>query len=326
MSWSGRNVLITGGLGFLGSNLAHALLEKGARITCVDALLPDYGGNEHNVSTIRERIEVQYADIRDRFAMNQLVKGRDVIFHIAAQSSHLDSMVDPYFDVDVNLNGTLSLLEAVRRHNRSAYLIYAGSRAQYGKIHSARVAETDLPNPMDIYGVNKLAAEYYIHLYARVHGFQATSLRLTNIYGPRHQMKNAKYGILNWFVRLALDDQTISVFGDGSQLRDYLYVEDAVQAFLLAAERAPGSDPILNVGGNEPVKFADMTRLIVEIAGRGRIQFVEWPKDRKDIETGDFATDSTRIRNALGWRPTVSLDDGIRRTIEFYRKNKTNYW
>lgn len=324
--YRGRRVLITGGLGFLGSNLCLSLVEQGAHVTVTDALLPGYGGNLHNIEPVRSAVNLQFADVRDRHAMNQVVQGQDVIFHIAAQTSHVDSMVDPYLDVDINLNGTLNLLEAIRHHAPHARFVYAGTRAQYGKMRSSQVVEEDLPNPTDIYGVNKLAGEYYAMLYSRIYGFPAASLRMTNAYGPRHQMRSAKYGILNWFVRLALEDRVIPIYGDGAQLRDYLYVGDAVGAFLAAGAGNHAAQSIYNVGGNPPVRFVDMARRVVELAGSGRIEFQEWPQDRKAIESGDFATDVSRIRRELGWSPTVPFDEGLRSTIEFYRANKSAYW
>lgn len=326
MSYKRRKVLITGGLGFLGSNLAHALLREGAEVTCMDALLPAYGGNPFNVDSIREDIRIEIADIRDKGAVARLAAGQDVVFHIAAQTSHVDSMADPFLDVDINLNGTLNILETLKQSNRDARIVYAGTRAQYGKMQSDRVTETDLPNPTDVYGVNKLAAEYHMMIYSRIYGMPAVSLRMTNAYGPRHQMKSAKYGILNWFIRLALDDAALPVYGDGRQLRDYLYVDDAVRGLLLAGRPGSSAGGVLNLGGNQPVSFVDMVRAVARIAGSGRIEFVEWPRDRQAIETGDFATDPSRILSVLGWKPETDLETGLNRTIEFYREHKSHYW
>ncbi len=324
--YRGRRVLVTGGLGFLGSNLAQALVELGAKPTLYDAMLPLYGGNRFNVSGIEDRVEVVVADIRDSGRLAESVSGKDVIFNIAAQTSHVDSMTDPRTDADMNCLGQINLLEAVRRNAPGARVVYAGSRAQFGRPEKVPVTEDTRGRPTDIYSVNKVAGEGYHFVYASAFGLKFSSLRISNAYGPRHQMKHGKYGILNWFIRVALDGGVIKVFGDGSQTRDYHFVDDVTRAFLLAGMRDEALGEAFNLGGPAPAKFVDIVKLIVEAAGSGGYEHVPWPDDRKAIEVGDFSADWSKIRNRLGWIPRTRLEDGIRATVEFYRKHRAEYW
>lgn len=324
--YAGRRVLITGGLGFLGSNLAHALVQLGARVLLVDPLLPLYGGNRFNVAGIEDNVTINIADIRDEGAMNELVRGQEVIFHIGNQTSHIDSMIDPFLDIDINCRGNMVFLEAVRHHAPEAKVVYAGTRAQYGRLEYVPVDEKHPSHPTDIYGANKHAAEQYMFIYGRAYGMRVTSLRINNTYGPRHQMRHGKYGILNWFIRLAMDGKTIQVYGDGQQLRDYNYVDDVIDAFLRTGASDAANGEAYNLGSNEHIRFIDLVRKVIAAAGSGGLEQVDWPQDRKVIESGDYAANTAKIEAALGWRPTVSLDEGLARTVAFYHEYRQYYW
>jgi len=325
-AYEGRRVLVTGGLGFLGGNLAVALAGLGARVSVLDAMIPLYGGNLFNIEPVRESIDVSIADVRDAEAVRKAVRGCEIVFHIAAQTSHVDSMTDPFTDIDMNCRGTIVLLEAVRAESPGALVVYAGTRGQYGAVASPPAGEDTPFHPTDVYSADKAAGEAYAFVYRRAFGLRACSLRISNAYGPRHQMKHSRYGILNWFVRLALDGRTIRVFGDGSQLRDYHYVDDVTRAFLLAGSRPEAEGQAFNLGGPSPVRFLDMVREVIRAAGSGSWETAPWPEERKAIEVGDFAADWSRIRAALGWEPRVPLRDGLARTVEFYRKYRDRYW
>ena len=318
--------MITGGLGFLGSNLAHTLVDLGAEVLLVDPMLPLYGGNHFNIAGIRDKVRVNIADIRDAGAMNELVKGQEVIYHIGNQTSHVDSMTDPLLDVDINCRGNIIFLEACRQFAPEAKIVYAGTRGQYGRLQYVPVDEKHPSNPTDVYGINKHAGEQYMFTYGRIYGMRTTSLRINNSYGARGQMKHGKYGILNWFIRLAMDEQPIQVYGAGEQLRDYNYVDDVTDAFLRVAATDQTNGEAYNLGSNEHIKFIDLVRKIVEAAGSGSVEQIPWPEDRAAIEIGDYAADTTKIRTTLGWKPGVMLDEGLRRTVAFYREYKAHYW
>ncbi len=325
--YEGKKVLITGGLGFLGSNLAIALVESGARVTIVDALIPLFGGNHFNIEPIRDEVEVRIGDIRDPELMNEVVKGQDLFFHIGMQTSHVDSMSDPLWDIDINCRGNMIVYEAVRHHAPNCHVIYAGTRGQYGILKKTPVTEDHCMLPTDIYGVNKVAAELYGFVYAKSYGMRFTSLRISNTYGPRHQMKHGKYGILNWFLRQALDGATISLYGDGSQKRDYNYVDDVTEAFLLCGgnpETTVGE--AFHLGGDEPRSFKETTEMVIAAAGSGRYELTPWPDERKAIETGDFVADHSRFTRATGWKPTIQMREGLRRSVEYYKKYRDHYW
>lgn len=318
--------MITGGLGFLASNLAHTLVELGAKVLLVDPMLPLYGGNYFNVESIRDRVRVNIADIRDAGAMNELVKGQDVIYHIGNQTSHVDSMTDPLLDVDINCRGNIIFLEACRQFAPEAKIVYAGTRGQYGRLQYVPVDEKHPSNPTDVYGINKHAGEQYMFTYGRIYGMPVTSLRINNSYGPRGQMKHGKYGILNWFLRLAMDGKAIQVYGEGQQLRDYNYVDDVTDAFLRVAATEKSNGEAYNLGSNEHIKFIDLVRRIVAAAGSGSVEQIAWPEDRAAIEIGDYAADIAKIQTELGWQPTVTLGQGLERTVGFYREHKQHYW
>ncbi len=324
--WEGRTVLVTGGLGFIGSTLAHALVRAGARVRILDPLLPPYGGNWFNLAGVAERVSVLLADVRHREAVAAAVRGVDAVFHVGAQTSHVDSMEDPFTDLDMNARGTLVLLEALRREAPAARLLYLGTRAQYGLTGNDRPSEDGPFRPVDVYGATKHAAEMLCLVYHRAHGLDVRSLRATNTYGPRHQVRHGKYGILNWFVRLALEDRELPVFGDGSQLRDFLYVDDLVAAMLLLAD-APGmAGRALGAGSGTGIPFRRMAEAIVRRAGSGRVVTRPWPEDRRRIETGDFVLDPGPLREATGWEPRVPFEEGLDRTIAWYRACREHYF
>ena len=320
-----RRVMITGGLGFIGSNLARELAALGARVLIIDSLISEYGGNLFNISGIEDRLTVNIADIRQQSTMNYLVRGHDVIFNLAGQVSHIDSMQDPYTDLEINCRAQLSLLEACRRYNPGVKVVFAGTRQVYGRAETLPVSETHLVRPTDINGINKVAGEYYHLVYNSVFDVRACSLRLTNIYGPRQLLKHNRQGFFAWFIRQVVEDREIQIYGDGSQRRDFVYVDDAADAFLRAGASEACNGQVLNVGGLEPIAHRDLVELLIRTAGSGRSRFVEWPPEKKAIDIGDFYADSTRIKQTLGWTPTTQLADGLRQTVEFYRSHFSRY-
>lgn len=325
--YHGKKVLVTGGLGCLGSSLTLELVAAGAKVTVVDSCHPMFGANDHNLAAVRDQIDVNICDIRDEDAMNHLVKGQDILFHIGMQTSHVDSMTDPFWDIDINCRGNMVVYEAVRHHNPGCYVIYAGTRGQYGILETTPVDEKQRMQPTDIYGVNKVAAEGYGFVYNRAYQMPFCSLRVNNCYGPRHQMRHAKYGILNWFIRLAMDGETIKLYGDGSQKRDYNYVDDAIEAFLLAgANQDKCNGEAFNLGSGRARTLREATELIIDAAGKGALELVPWPADRKAIETGDYFADFSKFTAATGWQPTIEIEDGLAKTVEFYTANQKHYW
>jgi UDP-glucose 4-epimerase len=323
--YRGRKVMITGGLGFIGSNLAHRLVALGADVLLVDSLIPDYGGNLFNIAGIEDRVRVNVADVRQASTMNYLVQGRDVIFNLAGQVSHIDSMRDPHTDLEINCRSQLTLLEACRRNNPSVRVVYAGTRQVYGKPDFLPVTEDHLVRPTDINGINKVAGEYYHLVYNNVFGVRACSLRLTNVYGPRQLVKHNRQGFIGWFIRLAVEGREIQVFGDGSQLRDFVYVDDAADAFLRAGASDACDGHVFNVGGIEPVAHRDLVRLLIDVAGSGSVRFVDWPAEKKAIDIGSIYADSSRLTAATGWTPAVTLPDGLARTVAYYREHLPRY-
>lgn len=321
-----KKVLLLGGLGFIGSNLALPLVEHGAVVTLVDNFLPDHGANWHNIAPIRDQVNVNICDIRDANAMHQLVQDQDIIFNIAAQTSHSDSMKDPFLDTDINCRGNLVVLEACRQYNPKATLVFVGTRAYYGAPTHLPVTEEALISPRDIYSVNRYSAEQYHLLYQLHHGLKTTALRISNIYGPRAQMQHPKYNVLNWFVRLVLEKNDITVYGDGLQRRDYVYVADACQALLLAGISPQAVGQVLNVGSGEGVAFIDLIRQLLEVAGQGTYTMKPWPTGAMAYDVGDFVMAIDKIQTTLGWVPQTSLASGFEQTLDYYRKYQSCYW
>ncbi|MCC7032303.1 MAG: NAD-dependent epimerase/dehydratase family protein [Acidobacteria bacterium] len=323
--YRGRRVMVTGGLGFIGSNLAHRLVALGADVLLVDSLIPDYGGNLHNIAGIEDRVRVNVADVRQASTMNYLVKDREVIFNLAGQVSHIDSMRDPFTDLEINCRSQLTILEACRHHNPDAKVVYASTRQIYGRPESLPVTERHLVRPTDVNGINKAAGEYYHLVYDHVFHVRACALRLTNVYGPRQLLRHNRQGFIGWFIRLAIEDREIQVFGDGSQVRDFVYVDDAVEAFVLAGATNEVNGEVFNVGGDEHFAHRDLVALLVEAAGTGRHRFVAWPAEKKAIDIGSFYADSSLFKARTGWAPRVGLAEGLRRTLEYYRPRMAHY-
>lgn len=319
-----RKVLVTGGLGFIGSNLCRALADLGARVLAVDSLLPDYGGNLFNLAGYEDRVRINIADVRGH-GIQYLVQGQEVLFNLAGQVSHLDSMTDPFTDLEINCTSQLWILEAVRKHNPGLKVVYAGTRQIYGKPQRLPVDESHPLNPTDVNGINKISGELYHMVYHSVHGIRASSLRLTNCYGPRQLIRHNRQGFIGWFVRKAVLGERIQIFGDGGQRRDFDYVDDVVDAFLRAGASDISDGQVFNLGGDAPVSLLELTRTLIEVAGRGSYELVPFPPDRKRIDIGDFHADASRIRQALGWVPRVPLRAGLERTLEYYSRHKEHY-
>ena len=324
--FNNKEVLVTGGLGFIGSNLCIELVRQGARVTIIDNMLPRQGGNLFNIRDIEGEAAVNISDVRNQLSMNHLVQGKDYIFHLAGQVNHVDSMKNPLQDLEINCRGTLVLLEALRHHNRDAKVIFAGTRGEYGSSVSLPVDEDHPTNPKGVYAVTNLTAEKLVLVYDDVFKVKGACLRITNTYGPRHQMLHDEYGVFNWFIRKAMDNDEIPVMGDGRILRDFLFVEDLVSSLLKVASTEEAYGKVFNVGTGVPVSFFDLAEKIVAIAGSGRTKFTEFTQERKEVEPGDYYADITRIKKVTGWGPVVPLDEGIAKTIEFYRQFRKEYW
>jgi len=320
-----RRVLVTGGLGFIGSNLARVLVDLGAHVTIVDSLLEDCGGRRGNVAEIAANISLHIADVGQAGVMDDLVRGRDVIFNLAGQVSHIDSMRQPYRDLEVNCRNQLVLLEACRQHNPDVKVVFAGTRQVYGRSQTLPVDESHLVRPTDVNGINKVAGEYYHLVYNDAFKVRGCSLRLSNVYGPRQLVRHDRQGFIGWFIRLAVEGKTIQIYGDGSQMRDLVYVDDVADAFLRAGATDVCNGEVYNVGGTEPITHRDLTALLIEIAGSGRVEYVEWPPAKKAIDIGSFYVTSEKFAGATGWRPTVTLRDGLERTVAFYRRHLPDF-
>jgi len=321
----GKSTLVTGGLGFIGSHLARRLVAAGARVTIVDSLMPQYGGNWFNIHDVRERLSVSICDVRDASAMSELVRGQDFLFNLAGQTSHLDSMEDPSTDLAINAQAQLSILEVCRKHNRRLKIVFASTRQVYGKPDYFPVDEKHPLRPVDVNGINKLAGESYHLLYNNVHGLRASVLRLTNTYGPGMRIKDARQTFLGVWIRDLLRGEAIRVFGDGTQLRDFNFVDDCVDALLRAGAAEAANGEVYNLGGAEVVSLADLAALLTNGGTEGRYEIVAFPPERKAIDIGDYFGDFTRIRTALGWEPRIPLADGLRTTVAFYREHAGEY-
>ncbi|MBI3825233.1 MAG: NAD-dependent epimerase/dehydratase family protein [Candidatus Rokubacteria bacterium] len=323
-AFAGRRVLITGGLGFIGSNLARRLLDCGAELTLVDSLIPEYGGNLFNLDGIRDRVTVNVSDVRDEHSMRALIQDCAYLFNLAGQTSHLDSMTAPETDLEINCRAQLSILEAARKHNPAVRIVFASTRQVYGKPKYLPVDEEHLLSPVDVNGINKMAGEWYHILYNNVYGIRACALRLTNTYGPRMRVKDARQTFLGIWIRLVLQGRPFEVW-EGEQLRDFTYVDDAVEAFLLAATRESATGRVFNLGGESPISLRELAGLLVELNGGGRYVQRAFPPERKRIDIGDYYSDHRLIRGELGWGPTVPLREGLRRTLDFYRAHLGHY-
>jgi UDP-glucose 4-epimerase len=321
-----KRVLITGGLGFLGSNLARELVAVGSEVVLVDSLIPEYGGNLANIAGIEDRVTVNVSDVRDRHSLRALVTGRDVLFNLAGQTSHVDSMENPFTDLDINCTSQLSILETCRHHNPDLRIVFAGTRQIYGRPQYLPVDESHPLAPVDVNGINKTAGEWYHLLYGEVYGLRVAVLRLTNTYGPRMRVRDARQTFLGYWFRQVLAGETIKVFGDGLQRRDFNYVDDAVRALLLAGSRDEANGGVFNLGSSEVVNLLELAQLLVEVNGGGEYVVVPFPPERKAIDIGDYFADYGRIEAALGWRPAVPLAEGIASSLSFYREHGPAYW
>ena len=320
-----KRILITGGLGFIGSNLARRLVEQaGTEVTLVDSLIPEYGGNQFNIAEIKDRVRVNISDVRDEHSLRYLVQGQDYLFNLAGQTSHLDSMQDPFTDLEINCRSQVSILETCRKYNPQIKIVFASTRQLYGKPDSLPVDENHLLRPVDVNGINKMAGEWYHVLYNNVYGVRACALRLTNTYGPRMRIKDARQTFLGIWIRLLLEGQPFEVW-EGDQLRDFTYVDDAVEALLQCAGSVDTNGQIYNLGGERAFSLREVAELLVQINGSGAFTLKSFPPERKRIDIGDFFADWSRIRAALGWQPGVPLPEGLARTLAYYRQHLTQY-
>ncbi len=320
------DVLITGGLGFIGSALARRLVDLGAKVTLVDSLIPEYGGNLFNIHDIRNRVTVDLTDVRDAAAMSSLIKKRQFLFNLAGQTSHLDSMTDPVTDLNINAAAQLHILEACRLHNRDLKIIFASTRQVYGRPKYLPVDEKHPINPIDVNGINKLAGEWYHLLYNDVYQIRACALRLTNTYGPGMRAKDARQTFLGIWIRKVIEQKPIQIFGSGEQRRDFNFVADVVEALLRAASSDAANGQVFNLGHHEHISLHELAALLVELNGGGKYQLVPFPDDRKAIDIGDYYADFRKIDKLLGWSPQVNLEEGLKQTLEFYRANQAHYW
>jgi UDP-glucose 4-epimerase len=325
-SYEGKKVLITGGLGFIGSNLARTLVPLGADVLLVDSLIPDYGGNLFNIDGIESRVRVNVADVRDANGMRYLVGGQDFLFNLAGQVSHIDSMEDPMTDLEINCRSQLFILEACRRVNPGIHIVYASTRQIYGKPVKLPADEDHPVRPTDVNGINKVGGEMYHQIYGDVHGLHTTCLRLTNTYGPRQLVKHNRQGFAGWFIRRVVMGEEILLFGDGEQKRDFNYVDDAVEALLLAGASPQARGRVFNLGAKPPTSLREFLELLYDVAGtKPNYRLIPFPEERRRIDIGDFYTDYRRIQRELGWEPRVSLREGLARTVDYYRKNIRHY-
>ncbi len=324
--FAGKKVLITGGLGFIGSNLAHRLVEWDAEVLLVDSLIPEYGGNLRNIAGIENRVKVNIADVRDQHGMNYLVQNQDYLFNLAGQTSHLDSMRNPYTDLEINCKSQLSILEACRRQNPGIKIVYASTRQIYGAPQYLPVDENHPICPKDVNGINKMAGEAYHILYANVYGIRTCALRLTNTYGPRMRVKDARQTFLGIWIRQAIAGEEIQVYGTGNQLRDLNYVDDVVEALILAAIDDEANGKVFNLGALSTISLKDLAALLIEVNGEGSYKVVPFPTELKAIDIGDYYGNFTVISKTLGWNPSVDLREGLALTLEYFRKNREFYW
>lgn len=325
-AFRGKRVLITGGLGFIGSTLARELVSAGSDVVLVDSLIPEYGGSLVNVAGIEDRLTINISDVRDEHSMRYLVKDQDFLFNLAGQTSHLDSMENPQTDLEINCRSQLSILEVCRRHNPKIRIVFASTRQIYGRPQYVPVDERHPLSPVDVNGINKTAGEWYHLLYGDVYGIPVCVLRLTNTYGPRMRVKDARQTFLGFWFRQLIDGEELLVFGDGTQRRDFTYVDDAVRACLLAASREDAIGRVYNLGHDEVLSLTELAELLIRVGGGGRYRLTPFPADRKAIDIGDYYSDFSSIRKDLGWSPSVDLEEGVRRSLDFFRQNREHYW
>ncbi len=322
-AFDGCRALITGGLGFIGSTLARRLVELGARVTLVESLIPEYGGNLANIAGLEDRVRVNISDVRDEYSFRYLVRDQDLLFNLAGQTSHMDSMREPFNDLEINVRAQLSIVESCRKFNPGIKIVFASTRQMYGKPDYLPVDEKHLLRPVDVNGIHKMAGEWYHILYNNVHGIRACALRLTNTYGPRMRIKDARQTFLGIWIRKLMEGKPFEVW-DGDQRRDFTFVDDAADAFLLAATQ-PVDGEIFNVGGEPPITLRDLAAMLVRINGAGEFSVIDYPEERKSIDIGDYYADDRRARTMLNWDPRVGLEEGLARTLDYYRRHLAAY-
>jgi len=321
-----KKVLITGGMGFIGSNLARELVARGAQVTIVDAQLPEYGANNFNFDGIQDAVTFVQADVRDAEAMEKAVLDQDYIFDLAAQVSYLDSKHEPLKDLEINCTSKLILLEACRKQNQRVKIVFTSSRMVYGKIEITPVSETHATEPLSLYGIHKLTAEKYFTNYFQNFGIASASVRIPNPYGPRQHVRHSNYGIVGWFIRQAIEGKPIQVFGDGEQIRDYIYIDDLISGLIAVAETEATQGQVYNVGSAESMSFKTMAETVIEAVGQGSVEHVAWPEDYEKNETGDYVADIKKLTEATGWKPSVSFKNGVSKAVAFYKQHAEHYW
>ena len=319
------NVLITGGLGFIGSNLAENLVKYGSYVTCVDSLIPEYGGNTYNVSEIKSKIDINIADIRDQFSMNHIVKDKDIIFNLAGQTSHLDSMEDPLTDLDINCRSQITILEACKNYNPNVKIVFASTRQIYGKPLYLPVDENHPIQPIDVNGINKFAGESYHILYHNVYGINSTVLRLTNTFGQKMRIKDSKQTFLGIWLRNVLENKPICIYGDGNQLRDLNYIDDVVNALLMVAIYSKSNGKVYNLGSKEIISLNDLAEKLTQANGSGVIEKKQFPKKLKKIDIGNYYSNFDKITKEINWKPKFSINEGLLNTLNYYRSNLLKY-
>jgi UDP-glucose 4-epimerase len=322
---NGKKVLITGGLGFIGSNLARRLLEQDNQVTIIDSLIPQYGGNLRNLSDLQDKVKINHSDVREPFSINELVQEQDCLFNLAGQTSHLDSMKDPFTDLDINAKAQLSILEACRKYNPKVRIVFASTRQIYGKPKYLPVDEKHPLHPVDVNGINKMAGEQYHILYHEAYGIASSVLRLTNTYGPRMRIKDARQTFLGIWIRNLLEGKPIQVFGDGLQRRDYNYVDDVVDALLLSATHPEAVGKTHNLGAPDPMSLESTAKLMCQQIDGASYEKIPFPEERKAIDVGDFICDYKAFQSTFGWNPKVKFPQGISRSIEYFRENLDYY-
>ncbi len=326
MDYANKKILITGGLGFIGSNLARTLVKQGAEVTLVDSLISQYGGNLNNIADFLDKVSVNINDVRDSHAMEYLLKGKDYLFNLAGQTSHMDSMADPQTDLEINVTAQLSMLESCRKRNPHVKIIFASTRQLYGKPDYLPVDEKHPIRPVDVNGVNKLASEWYHLLYNNVYGIRACALRMTNTYGPCMRVKDVRQTFLGIWIRHLLEGKPIKVFGDGLQLRDFNYVDDCVDALVRAGASEKANGKVYNLGSSEVISLKDLAKKMISLGFGGSYELVNFPAERKAIDIGDYYSDFSLIASELDWSPKIGLDEGLVRTIQYYKSHGGEYW
>jgi len=324
-TYQGKKVLITGGLGFIGSTLAIQLVEWGADVILVDSMIPEYGGNLFNIEPIKNQVRVNFSDVRDPHSMEYLVKDQDYLFNLAGQVSHIDSMTDPLTDLDINTKAQVVILEACRKFNPRIVVVFASTRQIYGKPQYLPVDENHRLYPTDVNGINNMAGEWYHTLYHNVYDLNTVSLRLTNTYGPRQLLKHNRQGFIGVFVRQIIQGEKIKIFGDGQQIRDMNYVEDVVDALVMAGAKPECYGQVYNLGGNEPINLLNLVKLLIELNGSGEFEVIPFPPEKKLIDIGDYYGDYRKFSQMTNWQPRTSLKAGYTKMIAYYKEHLEKY-